>query len=372
MAVKLLCLSSANTSPFAKAFLQYIAKHDSIEYDYAEIEPYVLAKIPFTKLLTHFCSQTPDYVMSFDGHYRYIKNDPKIPFIEMSNSVAGPIRTNRPFIKTPVEWENKVVKVEPAWYNKVLPIEDKTIYSMLDSYRYVYLRYLVAESKKNPARKEPPFAFYIPDWNTHADDILNNIYRYLDFCREDRCGLHVALSKAVLDPTDMSLEEKYKMKRKSIDTTLKIIHDEIDKFNKEYEEEGLIGRVVENTNYEKDLLKYDIRLLSIEPSSTTWLEALYMLKVKGVQCNKIRLVFASGRRFPGTDDFDKMLPDVEKYFKENLMRRDKTQMLGYIYTTTDRFYHFLDFQENFALHMDFNKIADIIASGGNIQQQEAQ
>ena len=64
MAVKLLCLSSANTSPFAKAFLQYIAKHDSIEYDYAEIEPYVLAKIPFTKLLTHFCSQTPDYVMS--------------------------------------------------------------------------------------------------------------------------------------------------------------------------------------------------------------------------------------------------------------------------------------------------------------------
>ena len=102
MAVKLLCLSSANTSPFAKAFLQYIAKHDSIEYDYAEIEPYVLAKIPFAKLLEHFCSQTPDYVMSFDGHYRYIKNDPKIPFIEMSNSVAGPIRTNRPFIKTPV------------------------------------------------------------------------------------------------------------------------------------------------------------------------------------------------------------------------------------------------------------------------------
>ena len=118
-----------------------------------------LLRFSFTKLLTHFCSQTPDYVMSFDGHYRYIKNDPKIPFIEMSNSVAGPIRTNRPFIKTPVEWENKVVKVEPAWYNKVLPIEDKTIYSMLDSYRYVYLRYLVAESKRIQQEKNRHLPF---------------------------------------------------------------------------------------------------------------------------------------------------------------------------------------------------------------------
>ncbi len=372
MATKLLCLSSANTSLFAKAFLQYITKSNDIEYDYAEIEPHILGKIPFSKLITHFCSQTPDYVMSFDGHYRYIKNDPQIPFIEMGNSIAGPIRLNRPFIKNPVDWENKVVKVEPAWYNRVIPIEDKTIYGMLDSYRYVYLRYLVAESKKEMVKKELPFAFYIPDWNTHTDDILNNVYRYLDFCREDRCGLHVALSKTILDPADLSLEEKYKVKRKSIDTTLKIMHDEIDKFNKEYEEEGLVGKIVENTNYERDLLRYNIRLLSIEPSSTTWLETLYMLKVKGVECNKIRLVISNGRKFPGTEAYDQYLSDVEKYFKDTLLRRDKTQMLGYIYTTTDRFYHFIDYQENFGLHIDFDRVAQIIASGGNAQQQKAQ
>ncbi len=372
MAIKLLCLSSANTSSFAKIFLQYIEKNGRVEYDYAEIEPYVLAKIPFSKLITHFCSQTPDYIMSFDGHYRYIKNDPQIPFIEMSNSVAGPIRANRPFIKNPVDWENKVVKVEPSWYNKILPLEDKTIYNMLDSYRYVYLRYLVAESKKEMNKKEMPFAFYIPDWNTHTDDILNNVYRYLDFCREDRCSLHVALPKSTIDPADLTLEEKYKVKRKSIDTTLKIMNDEITKFNKEYEEEGLVGRITDNIHYEKHLLRYNIRLLSIEPSSTTWIETLYMLKVKGIECNKIRLVISNGRRFPGTDVFDQSLSDVEKYFKDNLMRRDKTQMLGYIYTTTDRFYHFIDYQENFALQIDFDKIAQIIASGGNAQQQKAQ
>lgn len=368
MPTKLLCLSSANTSPFAKVFLQYISKQ--IEYDYAEIEPHVLGKIPFAKLLKHFCSQTPDFVMSFDGHYRYIQKDPGIPFIEMGNSIAGPIKSNRFFIKNPVEWENKVVKVEPEWYSKILPIEDKTIYQMIDSYRYVYLRSVVAQYNKNPIKKEPPFAFYLPDWNTHTDDILNNVYRYLDFCREDKCGLHVALPKTILDSTDLTLEQKYKAKRKSIDTTLKIIHDEIEKFNKEYEEEGLLGRVVANTNYELDLLKYNIRLLSIEPSNTTWLESLYLLKVKGVACNKIRLSFANGQRFPGTDDFDKALPEVEKYFKEELMRKDRHSTLGQIFTTTDRFYHFLGFQENFTLNIDFDKIADIIANGGNISSQE--
>ena len=62
----------------------------------------------------------------------------------------------------------------------------------------MYIYAISLQNKENP-QKEPPFAFYIPDWNTHTDDILNNIYRYLDFCREDHCGLHVALSKAVLD-----------------------------------------------------------------------------------------------------------------------------------------------------------------------------
>lgn len=371
MATKLLCLSSANTSLFAKTFLQYLSQHESVEYDYAEIEPFVLGKIPFKKMLEHFCSQTPEFIMSFDGHYRYLPKDPGIPFIEMSNSVAGPIKHNRIFIKNPVEWENSVVKVEPEWYNKVVPIEDKTIYRMTDSYRYVYLRSIVADYLKNPAKVEAPFAFYLPDWNTHTDDILNNIYRYLDFCREDKCGLHVALSKAVLDTSDLSLEQKYKIKRDSINKTLNIINKEIDKFNKEYEEEGLVGIVRDNVNYEKDLLKYNIRLLSIEPSNTTWLESLYLLKTKGVACNKIRLIFANGQRFPGTDDFDKNLPEVEKYFKDELMRKDRMQTLGQIFTTTDRFFHFLGFQENFALHMDFDKIAKIIASGGNAAPKPA-
>ncbi|RDU66545.1 hypothetical protein CQA53_03670 [Helicobacter didelphidarum] len=369
MAIKLLCLSSAETSLFAKSFLQYLSKASQVEYDYAEIEPFVLSKIPFAKMKEHFCSQTPDFIMSFDGHYRYLQKEPDVPFIEMSNSVAGPIKHNRAFIKNPVEWENKVVKVEPEWYNKIIPIEDKTIYQITDSYRYVYLRSLVAEYLKNPVKKELPFAFYIPDWNTHTDDILQNIYRYLDFCRQDQCGLHVVLSKAVLDSGDLSLEEKYKAKRKSIDATLKTIKDEIKKFNKEYEEEGLKGIITDNTNYEKDLLKYNIRLLSIEPSSTTWLESLYLLKAKGVACNKIRLVFANGQRFPGTDDFDKALPEVEKYFKEELMRRDKHSTLGQIFTTTDRFFHFLGFQENFALHIDFDKIAKILANSENTQVQ---
>lgn len=359
MATKILCLSSANTSPFAKTFLAYISKVSGIDYEYAEIEPYVLAKIPFSKLINHFCSETPEFVMSFDGHYRYIANDPGIPFIEMGNSVAGPIRLNRPFVKNPVKWENKVIKVEPQWYGKILPLGDPTIYYMMDSYRYVYLRSIVAEYMKSPVKKELPCAFYLPDWNTHTDDILNNIYRYMDFCRDDRCSLHIAVSKSVLDPADLSLEEKYKIKRKSIDTTLKIIQDEINKFNKEYEEEGMVAKITDNQRYEQSLLSYNVRLLSIEPSNTTWLESLYLLKVKGVNCNKIRLVLANGHRFPGTDNFDTSLPEVEKYFKEELMRKDRHSALGQICTTTDKFFHFIGFQENFTLNMDFNKIGEL-------------
>ncbi|RDU73144.1 hypothetical protein CQA66_02665 [Helicobacter aurati] len=368
MTIKLLCLSAAATSPFAKAFLEYMSKNGQIEYDFAEIEPHILAnpKFPLSKLLSHFCSTTPDFIMSFDGHYRYMKTEPSIPFIEMSNSIAGPTRHNRPFVKTPVEWEKKVVKVEPQWYSKILPLEEQTIYQMVDSYRYVYLRTLVSTYKTNPPKTEPSVAFYLPDWNTHTDDILQSAYRYLDFCRDVQCGLYIGLSKAVLDSKDTSLESKYKIKRKSIDITLKILHDEINKFNKEYQEDGLVARIENNLNWHLALLQHDIKLLSIEPSSTTWLEALYLLKTKEVvcnkkemACNKIRLVLANGQRFPGTDDFDNELREVEKYFKENLMRKDRHSTLGQIFTTTDRFYHFLGFQENFALSMDFDKIASL-------------
>ncbi|STQ86222.1 hypothetical protein LS73_000230 [Helicobacter muridarum] len=362
MITKLLCLSAADTSPFAKIFLEYLSKTGKIEYDFAEIEPHILAnpKFPLSKLLSHFCSSTPDFIMSFNGHYRHLKTEPNIPFIEMGDSVAGPSRHNRPFIKNPVEWEKRVVKVEPQWYSKIFPLEEHTIYQMIDSYRYVYLRHIVASYKKNPVKTELPIAFYLPDWNTHTDDILQSIYRYLDFCRDVNCGLYVGLSKAVLDPNDNSLEQKYKAKRKSIDTTLKIIQDEISKFNKEYQKENIVARIEENTNWRLELMKHDIKLLSIEPSSTTWIESLYLLKAKEAQCNKIRLVLANGQRFPGTDDFDNELREIEKYFKENLMRKDRHSTLGQIFTTTDRFYHFLGFQENFALSMDFSKIAKLL------------
>lgn len=368
--MRLLCLSSEKTSPYAKSFLEFVSKAKGIDYEYVEIEPYVLEKIPFDKVIKHFCEDNkPDFVMSFDRHYRYFKKAPDIPFIEMSDSICGPSRHNRPFVKTPVDWESEVVKVEPNWYDKILPLEDKSIYRMNNSYRYVYLRKIVEEYKANPVANEIPCAFYIPDWNTHTDDILNNIYRYLDFCANDKCNLHVALTNEVLDSNNKTFEEKYKVKRKSIDTTLKIIQEEINKFNKEYKEEGLSGKIVSNDTYKQDLLKYNIRLLSIEPTSTSWLESLYLLKVKGVACNKIRLVFAKGQRFPGTDDFDKEISDVEKYFKDELMRKDRHSTLGQIFTTTDRLYHFIDFQENFTLDINFNDIIKTLESSRAAKQQ---
>ena len=374
MAIKLLCLSTAKTTPFAKAFVEYLSRTKQVEYDFAEVEPQVLAnpKFPFSKLLAHFCSSKPDFIMSFNGHYRYMKTRPRIPFIEMGDSVSGPARRNRHFIKNPVEWEKKVIKVEPEWYNKILPLEDPSIYHMVDSYRYVYLRSLVAKYKKNPAPVEPPIAFYLPDWNTHTDDILQSVYRYLDFCRDVKCGLYIGLSKAVLDPNDLTLEQKYKAKRSSIDTTLKILRDELDKFNREYKEDKLVARIENNEKWYIELLKHDIKLLSIEPSSTTWVEALYLLKVKEVACNKIRLVFANGQRFPGTDDFDNELREVEKYFKENLMRKDRHSTLGQIFTTTDKFYHFLGFQESFALSMDFKKIVAMLVKADKEEESASQ
>lgn len=353
--MKILCLLEDSAS-FVQSYMEYLKTVDkSIEYTTLAVAPEILATKPLSALANAMQkkfgdpNEAIDFIFSFNKHYRFLKPGtlPKIPIIEFGNSIGGPNYISRPFLnpKTPCAWEDKVVKVEPKWYNSVIPYENKMIYRMVDSYRYVYLRQVVDTFKNSRHAEEMPCGIYIPDWTTHLDSVLNNMYRCLEFCSQQDCGFHLALSPQILNENNDFFVKSFGIKRDSLNSTLKILRTELQKFMQQNPNvRATIGPVDE---FHQVLVGIIPKVIFLDPSSTTWLEALYLIKYKGLDCNKIRLIYSVEKKYPQIVNklYDKNLAEIEKFFKESLFRRDTHSIFGNVFTTTDRFYNFIGYHE---------------------------
>ena len=365
--MKILCLFE-DSAAFVQSYMEYLKQSSGgkIEYGSLPIPPEMLASKPLPVLVSVMQKKFGDpdkeidFIFSFNKHYRYLKEGtlPKIPIIEMGNSIAGPNYNSRPFMnpKTPCAWEDKVVKIEPKWYNSVIPIENKMVYRMDDSYRYAYLRQVVDTYKAKPPKNEPESVIYIPDWTTHLDNVVNNVYRCLDFCSDHDCGFHLALSRHLLNEEDDYYGQNFGIKREAINQTMKILRKEIQTFLQS--NPGVRATIGPTDEFHQVLVGINPKAIFIDSSSTTWLEALYLIKYKGLDCNKIRLVFSVEKKYPQIESkfFDKNLPDIEKYFKEGMFRRDVHSIFGNISTTTDKFYAFIGYHERALAVPDFDAI----------------
>lgn len=371
MDFKILCLLD-DSSTFVQSYMEYLKENsdDKIEYMNLPIAPAMLESKPLTTLVSVLKKKFGDpekdidFIFSFNKHYRFLKSNtlPDVPIVELGNSIAGPNYNSRPFMnpKTPCAWEDKVLKIEPKWYNDVLPIERKMIHRVQDSYRYVYLRQVVDTHKaSNAGKPDPECMIYVPDWTTHLDNVLNNVYRCLDFCSQQDCGFHLALSSHLLNENDSFYGDNFGIKRDTLNATMKILRTEIQRFSEA--NPGVISSIGATDEFHHVLARISPRAIFIDPSSTTWLEALYLIKYKGLDCNKIRLIYSTEKKYPQIESklFDKHLPEIEKYFKEGLFRRDVHSIFGNISTTTDRFYNFIGYHDRALEVLDLKSIKDL-------------
>ncbi len=369
MDIKILCLLE-DSPAFVQSFMEYqkAKSKDNIEYMNLPIQPSMLETKPLSALANALKKKIGnpekefDFIFSFNKHYRFLKAGGlvDIPIIEFGNSIAGPNYNSRPFMnpKTQCAWEDKVLKIEPKWYNEVLPIERKMIHRTQDSYRYAYLRQVVQTHKKNGGN-EPECMIYVPDWTTHVDNVLNNVYRCLEFCSQQDCGFHLALSSHLLNEGDHFYEEHFGIKKEALNSTVKILKKEMQTFSNA--NPGVMSTIGTTDEFHHVLAKINPKAIFIDPSSTTWLEALYIIKYKGLDCNKIRLIYSTEKKYPQIESklFDKNLPEIEKYFKEGLFRKDVHSIFGNISTTTDRFYNFIGYHDRDLEILDFEYLKSL-------------
>lgn len=368
MDFKVLCLLE-DSQPYIQAYMEYLKANskDNIEYMTLPIAPATLEKTPLPTVLNALKKKfgNPekdiDFILSFKDYYRHIKPGtlPQTPIIEMGNYAGGPNYFSRPFMnpKKVCAWEDSVLKIEPEWYNQVHPIDRKMIFRMRDSYRYAYLRKLVDEYKsKNGKNPGQDAVIYIPDWTAHLDSVLNSVYFCLDFCNQQECALYIALSKHLLDENDDFYTKNFGVKRETLNAALKILKTELNK-HAEHNQESPVT-IIPTEEAMSVLTTLNPKAILVDPSSTTWLESLYLIKYKGLDCNKIRLVITIEKKYPQIESkmYDKYLGDTEKFCKENLFRRDTHSLLGNISTTTDRFYHFIGYQDTPLELLDFKKL----------------
>ncbi|RAX58833.1 hypothetical protein CCZ01_01160 [Helicobacter monodelphidis] len=372
MATKVLCLLE-DSQLFIQSYMGYLKQQSkgTLEYMTLPIAPEMLATKPLTTLVSVLKKkfgdpeQDIDYIFSFNSHYRYIKPGtmPDIPIVEFGNSISGPDYRSRPFMnqKKPCAWEDKVLKVEPAWFNQIIPLANmKMIYQMQDSYRYAYLRQVVDEYKANRGgniQKDPEYVVYLPDWTTHIDSILNNVYRCLDFCSQQDCHFHLALTKHLLNETDDFFTAQFGIKKDSLNSSIKILKTELSRFQES--DPNLRCTLGALEDFHTTFVGMNPKVVFIDPSHSAWLEALYMMKYKGLDCHKVRLVFSIEKKFAQIESkmFDKNLPDIEKFFKDGLFRKDVHSVLGNISTTTDKFYSFINYHDRPLEVLDLSEIA---------------